>query len=309
MGSATTRPIGVLGITTLVAAVTITGSRIQPVEISPPRLLSAATSVQLTALAEPAQILTDAVKAALSVAATVGWFAAFPITLPGSLIYGALVSLWASMFRLEQPPTIDPTAGLTTFFAVPQYLLQSSFTALGISLGLIEQPASPAAATHPTTVTPGSARAKASAAAIGSPGDILTNAVRLAVSVVGATAWYLATPLTFPLSIVAAVFIRGGSGLLSNPAVVSGITTQDWSNGLALFGAPFQAVVQEVSTLTSPAAVAHAAAGIVRGPRQQTIAAATTSARDTAPRAAKKPAASAHRTEARTSAARAVRHP
>lgn len=286
MRTLTARPIAVAGIATLVTAVTITGSRVQPVEISPPRLLDAATSVHLTALAEPGQILTDVVRAALSVAATVGWFAAFPITLPGSLIYGALVSLWASMFRLEQPPTIDPTAGLTTFFGVPGYLLQSSFTALGISLGLIEQPASPAAATHPTTVTPGSARATASAAAIGSPGDILTNVVRLAASVVGAAAWYLATPLTLPLSIFAAGFIRGAFGLLSNQPTVSAPDTEDWSNGLALFGTPFQAVVQGISTLTSPA---QPAAGVARKPATAT--AAVSPARSASARAAKKPAA------------------
>lgn len=315
MGSLTVRPIAVAGIATLVTAVTITGSQVRPVEISPPRLL--AESVQLQALAEPGQILTDAVKAALSVAATVGWFVAFPITLPGSLIYGAVVSLWASMFRLERYPTIDPTAGLTTFFAVPEYLLQSSFTALGISLGLIEQPAFPAAARQPGTVTPGRARAQASAAAIGSPGDILTNIVRLAVSVAGAAAWYLATPLTLPLSIFAAGVIRSAFGLLSNHAVDGGTTTEDWSNGLALFGVPLQAVVQEISTLTSPAGAASPAAGLNRRTRQPTIAAAARpNARGAAAlqvhatpaRAAANPAASAHRVKAPTATAKVGRH-
>lgn len=281
MQSLTIRPTAVTGIAALVAAATITGSGAQPAEISPPRLLAATTSIHLTALAEPGQILTDVVKAALSVAATVGWFAAFPITLPGSLVYGALVSLWASMFRLERYPTIDPTAGLKTFFAVPEYLLQTSFTALGISLGLIEQPASP--------VAPVSARAKASAAAIGSPGDILTNVVRLAVTAVGAAAWYLATPLTLPLSIFAAGVIRSVFGLISNHAVDGGTTTEDWSNGLALFGVPFQAVMQGISTVSSPAVAARPAAGIRRKPA--TAKSAVRPARSASTRAAKEPVA------------------
>lgn len=138
MGSLTARPLAVAGIATLVTAVTITGSRVRPVEISPPRLLAESVQLQTfstpkaaataAAIADPGQILTNAVEAAVALAAATAWFIAFPITLPVSLVLGQAFTTVPFAGILQSGPIL--------FFGIPALLVSSTVNQLALSLGL-----------------------------------------------------------------------------------------------------------------------------------------------------------------------------
>lgn len=132
----------------LITAVTIAGSGIHSVDITPPRLHAEIASVKLLAVAEPAVILTDIVKAAVSLAGAAVWYVGFPVTLPVSLIMGAVLSVYISGISMGQTAPDPLLSGLRFFLAMPALLVQTSLAELGLSLGLVEPAAPPAAATH-----------------------------------------------------------------------------------------------------------------------------------------------------------------
>lgn len=123
-------------------AVAITGAGLHPVDVTPPRLHAEIASVQLQALAvaEPAQILTDFVKAAAAIAGAAVWYVGFPISLPISLGVGVLLSLYGSGITMGQTTPNPLLAGLGFFLSMPALLVQMSLSQLGISLGLINVP-------------------------------------------------------------------------------------------------------------------------------------------------------------------------
>ncbi|MGI9162348.1 MAG: hypothetical protein ACR2JI_05420 [Mycobacterium sp.] len=157
--SLTIRPVAAAGIATVLTAAMIAGGGVQQAHISVPDLRIEMGAVQLQALTtsaipataavttgavspsaaataaatDPVQILTDAVKSAVTAIASALWFAAFPITLPLSVIGGFVSSLAANMSGSQAPAAADPLIGVTFFFSAPNILLTSGFANIGLS--------------------------------------------------------------------------------------------------------------------------------------------------------------------------------
>lgn len=161
MTSLTIKPIAAAGVATVLTAATIAGAGVAQTRLAMPGPRIEMGAVQLQALttsalpdaaaaaatgavspsaaataaagADPVQILTDAVKSAVSAIASALWFAAFPITLPLSVIGGFVSSVVSNVSRAQAATTVDPLIGLSFFFSAPNILLTSGFANIGLS--------------------------------------------------------------------------------------------------------------------------------------------------------------------------------
>ena len=161
MTSRTIRPVTAAGVATVLTAAMIAGTGVQQAHVTMPDLRIEMAAVQLQALTttaipavtaaaptgavspssaataaagtDPIQILTDAVKSVVSAIASALWFAAFPITLPLSVIGGFVSSVVANMSRPQASTPVDPLVGVSFFFSAPNILLTAGFANLGLS--------------------------------------------------------------------------------------------------------------------------------------------------------------------------------
>lgn len=213
MNARTIQPLTAVGIAAVLTAATITTAGIHTTNVST-GLRTDFTAVQLQALAvsaattapaaaeapaaaltpaaaataaastDPIQVVTDAVRNVLSIAAAAVWFAAFPITLPLSVIGGLLMNVAQSVNSTQAPAAADPLLGLSFFFTAPNILLTTGLANFGLTTNVIQQqhmqiPIGMAAAVRPAAATKRVATAPtAPAASAASP--------RSAKSVVGA---------------------------------------------------------------------------------------------------------------------------
>ena len=161
MTALATRPVTAAGVATVLTAAMIAGAGVGQAHIAVPDLRIEMGAVQLQALTtsaipataaataaavspsaaattaaagtDPVQILTDAVKSAVTAIASALWFAAFPITLPLSVIGGFVSSVVTNMSRPQTSTAADPLVGVSFFFSAPNVLLTSGFANLGLS--------------------------------------------------------------------------------------------------------------------------------------------------------------------------------
>lgn len=160
MTTLTIKPIAAAGVATVLTAAMIAGAGAKQAPIAVPDLRIEMGAVQLQALTttalpataaattgavspsaaataaagtDPVQILTDAVKSAVTAIASALWFAAFPITLPLSVIGGFVSSLVANASRTQASAAVDPLVGVSFFFSAPNILLTSGFANIGLS--------------------------------------------------------------------------------------------------------------------------------------------------------------------------------
>ena len=158
--SLTIKPVTAAGVATVLTAAMIAGAGVGQAHIAVPNLRIELGAVQLQALTtsaipataaattsavspsaaataaagtDPVQILTDAVKSAVTAIASALWFAAFPITLPLSVIGGFVSSVVTNMSRPQATTAADPLVGVTFFFSAPNILVTSGFANLGLS--------------------------------------------------------------------------------------------------------------------------------------------------------------------------------
>lgn len=118
-----------------------------------PQVASAAAG-ETAAITYPVDIMNRTADVVRTVAQAAFWFAAFPITLPKSLILGLWASVYASGINnwATQIPLIDALGiGLTSFFETPLKPVRDAFAGLGLALGITTAPA--AAAALPTAAT------------------------------------------------------------------------------------------------------------------------------------------------------------
>lgn len=158
MNARTVQPLTAAGIAAALTAATITAAGIHSTDISA-GLRTEFAAVQLQALAvsaapaaaaptaavtpsaaataaaaiDPVQMVAGVVNSALSIAAAVLWYAAFPITLPLSVIGGLVVSALQATNPAETSVAADPLQGVAFFFTAPNVLLTSSFANYGLS--------------------------------------------------------------------------------------------------------------------------------------------------------------------------------
>lgn len=187
MNARTIQPLTAVGIAAVLTAATITTAGIHTTNVST-GLRTDFTAVQLQALAvsaattapaaaeapaaaltpaaaataaastDPIQVVTDAVRNVLSIAAAAVWFAAFPITLPLSVIGGLLMNVAQSVNSTQAPAAADPLLGLSFFFTAPNILLTTGLANFGLTTNVIQQqhmqiPIGMAAAVRPAAAT------------------------------------------------------------------------------------------------------------------------------------------------------------
>ncbi len=158
-------PLTAAGLAAVLSAATITAAGIHSQDVSP-GLRTEFAAVELQALTvstattaiDPVQLVTDVVKSAVSFAATALWYAAFPITLPLSVIGGLVMSVAQTINRAQASTAADPLVGFTFFFTAPNVLLTSGLANAGLATNVIQQqllhfPIGMAAAVRPTTAT------------------------------------------------------------------------------------------------------------------------------------------------------------
>lgn len=165
MNARTIQPLAAAGIAAVLTAATITTVGIQSTNARP-ALRTEFAAVQLQALAvsavpaaavaptvavtpsaaataaaaiDPAQIVTDFVKNAVSVAATVLWYAAFPITLPLSVIGGLVASVAQTVSNPKAVTAAELLQGINFFFTAPNILLTTGFANIGLAATFTQQ--------------------------------------------------------------------------------------------------------------------------------------------------------------------------
>lgn len=142
MKSITIAPMTGIAMAAVLTAATITGTGVQQAAVSAPALRVEMAEVQLQALAvtmDPVQMVTDLVKNVVTFAASAVWFAAFPITLPLSVVGGLVASVVANVTHTQTAAANDPLIGVTFFFAAPNILLTNGITNMGLSHNVIQQ--------------------------------------------------------------------------------------------------------------------------------------------------------------------------
>lgn len=165
-------------------ALAVSAATTAPAAAAPAAALTPAAAATAAASTDPIQVVTDAVRNVLSIAAAAVWFAAFPITLPLSVIGGLLMNVAQSVNSTQAPAAADPLLGLSFFFTAPNILLTTGLANFGLTTNVIQQqhmqiPIGMAAAVRPAAATKRVATAPtAPAASAASP--------RSAKSVVGA---------------------------------------------------------------------------------------------------------------------------
>ncbi len=165
MNARNIQPLTAAGVAALLTAATITSVGVHSAEVSP-SLRTEFAAVQLQALVvsaapaaavapvaavapsvvaaaaaavDPVQMVADVVKNVLSFAAAALWYAAFPITLPLSVIGGFVMSVAQAMDPVQASAATSPLQGVSLFFAVPNVLLTSGFANLGLSFNTVQQ--------------------------------------------------------------------------------------------------------------------------------------------------------------------------
>lgn len=99
----------------------------------------AAVANAVAAAADPVQIVTDVVRNVLSIAAAALWYAAFPITLPLSVIGGLVMNVAQSIKGTQASAAADPLLGVTFFFTAPNVLLTTGLANFGLATNVIQQ--------------------------------------------------------------------------------------------------------------------------------------------------------------------------
>lgn len=182
MNARTVQPMTAAGIAAVLTAATITTAGIHSTDIKP-SLRTEFAAVQLQALAvsaapaaavapsaavtpsaaataaaaiDPIQMVAGVVNSALSIAAAVLWYAAFPITLPLSVIGGLVVGALQAPNPAQASVAADPLLGITFFFTAPNVLLTTGLANAGLAVNVTQQqmlhfPIGMASATRPAT--------------------------------------------------------------------------------------------------------------------------------------------------------------
>lgn len=187
MSARTIQPLTAVGIAAVLTAATITTAGIHTTDVSaglrtdfaavqlqaltmttaaaapaaaeaPAAAVTPAAAATAAATTDPIQVVTDAVRNVLSIAAAAVWFAAFPITLPLSVIGGLLMSVAQSVNSTQAPAAADPLLGLSFFFTAPNILLTTGLANFGLTTNVIQQqhmqiPIGMAAAVRPAAAT------------------------------------------------------------------------------------------------------------------------------------------------------------
>lgn len=161
MKKITVKPVTGIGLAATLTMATIAGAEVRQTSMSTPALRTEMVAVQLQALTvsavpvspvaaataavtvDPVQIVTDIVTSALSVAASAVWFAAFPITLPLSILGGLVMNVVANVTQTKSVAANDPLIGVSFFFAAPNILLTSGFANVGLSLNVFQHQFNP----------------------------------------------------------------------------------------------------------------------------------------------------------------------
>ena len=196
MNARTIQPLAAAGIAAVLTAATITTAGIHSMDARP-ALRTEFAAVQLQALTvgavpasavastvavtpsaaaaaaaaiDPAQIVTDFVKNAVSVAATVLWYAAFPITLPLSVIGGLVASVAQTVSNPKAVTAAELLQGINFFFTAPNILLTTGFANIGLAATFTQQqmlhfPIGMAGAVRPAAATKRASTASAAPAA------------------------------------------------------------------------------------------------------------------------------------------------
>lgn len=125
---------------------------------APATAVTPAAAVTAAALTDPVQMVTDVVRNILSVAAAALWYAAFPITLPLSVIGGLVMSVTQTINRNQTAAPADPLVGISFFFSAPNVLLTTGLANFGLATNVIQQqqihvPIGIAAAVRPAAAT------------------------------------------------------------------------------------------------------------------------------------------------------------
>lgn len=196
MNARTIQPLAAAGVAVALTGATLTATGIHSADVST-SLRTEFAAVQLQALVasaapaaaaapasavtpsvvaaaaaaiDPVQIVTDIVRSAVSIAAAALWYAAFPITLPLSVIGGLVMSVTQNLGGANATTAVDPLAGVAFFFTAPNILLTTGFANLGLSNNFTQQqllhfPIGVAAATRAAAATKRASAVPAAAAA------------------------------------------------------------------------------------------------------------------------------------------------
>ncbi|WP_293306741.1 hypothetical protein [Mycolicibacterium sp.] len=174
------------GLRTEFAAVQLQALTVSAAAAVPPAAVTPSVTATVAAAAaaiDPVQMVTEVVKNALSIAAAALWYAAFPITLPLSVIGGLVASLAQNATSGTQASVAaSPLQGIGFFFTAPNVLLTTGFANIGLSMNytqlqLLHFPIGMAAAVRPA------AAAKRASTAPAAPAASVRSAKKAAVAV------------------------------------------------------------------------------------------------------------------------------
>lgn len=109
--------------------------------VTPAAVANAVANAAANAVAatDPVQMVTDVVRNVLSIAAAALWYAAFPITLPLSVIGGLVMNVAQGIKGTQASAAADPLLGITFFFTAPNVLLTTGLANFGLATNVIQQ--------------------------------------------------------------------------------------------------------------------------------------------------------------------------
>ena len=178
MNARTIQPLTAAGLAAALTAATITTAGLQSAEVSPSlRIEFAAVQLQAVTIpnlpaaavtADPVQILTGVVQNVVGIAAAALWYAAFPITLPLSVLGGLVASVIRTVNQPQASTTVDPFQGLSFFFTAPNVLLTTGIANIGLAMNvnqhqMLHFPIGMAAAVRPAAAVTRTSTAPAAA--------------------------------------------------------------------------------------------------------------------------------------------------
>ena len=178
MNARAIQPLTAAGLAAALTAATITTAGLQSAEVSPSlRIEFAAVQLQAVTIpnlpaaavtADPVQILTGVVQNVVGIAAAALWYAAFPITLPLSVLGGLVASVIRTVNQPQASTTVDPFQGLSFFFTAPNVLLTTGIANIGLAMNvnqhqMLHFPIGMAAAVRPAAAVTRTSTAPAAA--------------------------------------------------------------------------------------------------------------------------------------------------